>query len=472
MDDIKILHISDTHFGAHDERKRSALVEYARDFSPDVVVLTGDVLDSPLRLQSSLKKAKAFLSTIKGICNSNLFCVPGNHDALLGSRFLKQFWDELQEGDTNFVSNLNIRGQSVCIVGVDTTCWYLPHLNNSGFYSNVTEQKLLAKLQKLGHKINLKNAFIIALAHHHPIPTTTAAAEGMLYFKNSGQFLRFATKHGIKLILHGHQHDPHFAKISFGSDHVDDMIGILSAGSCMKIDENEEDFSGCGHFYSVRIDKRQTIVTSFYYHRDPDRFIAENRYVISRNIQTLPQLKTVDQTFTVAKNGDMKAVNSGTFRRTKDGESTIRFALGVDERSRPCRLEELQISVKIDGKSKSATCIEDNPFTKRFEVSAGEGSEGQIFKITTEYTWPGGFQRFLQTGEDFGEFQIVGLVEWCRVTIALDDPNLQLRPLKVIARGEIHHAGDGRRQLFTVDRPHGLISWSAETTTAPPPSHV
>ena len=43
MDDIKILHISDTHF-AHDERKRSALVEHARDFSPDVVVLTGDVL--------------------------------------------------------------------------------------------------------------------------------------------------------------------------------------------------------------------------------------------------------------------------------------------------------------------------------------------------------------------------------------------------------------------------------------------
>ena len=49
MDDVKILHISDTHFGARDERKRSALVEHARDFSPDVVVLTGDVFNSPLR---------------------------------------------------------------------------------------------------------------------------------------------------------------------------------------------------------------------------------------------------------------------------------------------------------------------------------------------------------------------------------------------------------------------------------------
>jgi 3',5'-cyclic AMP phosphodiesterase CpdA len=474
MDDIKILHISDTHFGAHEERKRSALVEFAREWDADIIAITGDILDSPMPWQSSyFDHAKIFIDEMHRICSSAVFCIPGNHDALLGSVFLNRFWRKLQAGSTSFVVHRKVRGQDVCLICVDTTSWHLPHLNNSGIFDYVIESQLRTDVNRLLNRrgIDIEKAITVALVHHHPIPTPlTAAAEEMLYFKNAGRFLKFATEHHVRLILHGHQHDPHFAKLGFGTDQDNKMIGILSAGSCIKTDHGKQEFSGCGHFFTVRINHERTLVNSFYYSRTADDFVAHETFSVYRIAAvSYPQLVTVDQSFTVIKNGDMKAREIRVYKRTTDGASSVDLSIGVDDKSKACPENDLRLTVTVDRRTGDFAWLEDKPRYKRFNVPVGYGQKGAQFEVEINYTWPGGFQSFLDQGIDSGEFQIVGEVNWCRVTLDLEETNVQLAPLAIYGKGRTQPStGSGRQQTFTIYEPRGLISWSARIMTAQP----
>src|ERR1700730_62216 len=285
MSDIKILHISDTHFGAHDDSKCTALVHFARSWQPDIIALTGDVLDSPL-WSAYFDKANTFLATLRQNCHGvYIYCIPGNHDALLGRLCLGRFWRRLQL-NTSYVDPRMVRGQGICVICVDSTHFSLRHLNNSGRFDKKRESQLEGKLKILRNDpgFDLDRAIKVVLVHHHPIPTPTAAAEKILYFKNAGLFLNFAVRHSVQLILHGHQHDPHFTRISFGSDRDDDVIGVLSAGSCVKADNSKAETSCCGHFYTVSINTERAFVTAYYYHSSVNRFVPLDEFLVSRAI--------------------------------------------------------------------------------------------------------------------------------------------------------------------------------------------
>jgi 3',5'-cyclic AMP phosphodiesterase CpdA len=472
MGQVKILHISDTHFGSHDEQKCKAVVKFASSWRPDIVVVTGDIVDSPL-WSAYFDKATTFINTIGKMCDNKIFCIPGNHDALLGRLFLWRFWRKLHLNTSN-VYYTTIRGQGICLICVDTTHLTLRHLNNSGLFDRIRESKLEHELRILRQDPanDLDRAIAVALAHHHPLPTITAAAEKMLYFKNSGLFLRFAVRHAVRLILHGHQHDPHFTKLSFGSDQDDDMIGVLSAGSCVKADHGGEEYSGCGHFYAVMIDSERARVTSYYYHRSVERFVALDEFLVSRIATSDPRLVTLDQSFTVTKQGHMKACESRRYERTKDGEDVVIFAIGADDESDACLARALRLTVKVDGRPVRCSCLKDEPRSKWFQVPVGAGQRGALFEVVIDYTWPGGFRRLLTRSIDSGEFTIRNKgVKWCKVALDLEERGLQLHPLDVycVDRTKIERsASRDRHDSFTIREPTGHISWTARITTAPP----
>src|SRR5947209_2963606 len=80
---VVILHISDLHFGAQDEDKVRAVLDVAREHKPDLVCVTGDIVNFPL--PNYFKEARLFLETkLAPLCGLNVFVVPGNHDAILG----------------------------------------------------------------------------------------------------------------------------------------------------------------------------------------------------------------------------------------------------------------------------------------------------------------------------------------------------------------------------------------------------
>src|SRR5258708_3195753 len=117
---MKILHISDLHFGAQDPNLQSSLLDRAAQIQPDLIVCTGDLADNPKK--DLLESAFEYLKNLQSACATNghgvdnttpaLIVVPGNHDC----RERGWLWRP--------------RGNAYARVldGVDTDC-YLEHEN-------------------------------------------------------------------------------------------------------------------------------------------------------------------------------------------------------------------------------------------------------------------------------------------------------------------------------------------------------
>ncbi|WP_324807064.1 metallophosphoesterase [Sphingomonas sp. LY29] len=96
----KIVHLSDVHFGAHDDRLVEAVEQRIDDTKPDLVVVSGDFTQRARKEQFEL--ACDFLGRLRG-AGHEVLAVPGNHDIPLYDvlrRFLspltryKRFIDE------------------------------------------------------------------------------------------------------------------------------------------------------------------------------------------------------------------------------------------------------------------------------------------------------------------------------------------------------------------------------------------
>src|SRR5437879_5176943 len=104
MDPYRIVHISDLHFGgAFDAALWSYVKSLVAQVGPQLIVVSGDVVDSPQALRLLL--AKKELQQLKQDSGADkLFVIPGNHDiTALGNvrlpRSSKLFW-RIFLGDT------------------------------------------------------------------------------------------------------------------------------------------------------------------------------------------------------------------------------------------------------------------------------------------------------------------------------------------------------------------------------------
>lgn len=71
---MRLIHLSDPHFGAEDARIARETIDHVRQFEPDAVIVTGDFSMSARR--SELSAARQWLSCLPRPC----LVVPGNHD--------------------------------------------------------------------------------------------------------------------------------------------------------------------------------------------------------------------------------------------------------------------------------------------------------------------------------------------------------------------------------------------------------
>ncbi len=76
----RILHLSDLHFGAHDERLVAAVEERVHEDKPDLVVVSGDFTQRARTEQ--FKEACRFLDRLRE-AGHEVLGVPGNHDVPL-----------------------------------------------------------------------------------------------------------------------------------------------------------------------------------------------------------------------------------------------------------------------------------------------------------------------------------------------------------------------------------------------------
>src|SRR5438309_1456201 len=81
---MRIVHITDLHFGAHSGGLATSLVQRVTRLKPNLIVCTGDVVDKPH--DDNLSLAKEFLGKLTSCCvpqerdDPPLIMVPGNHD--------------------------------------------------------------------------------------------------------------------------------------------------------------------------------------------------------------------------------------------------------------------------------------------------------------------------------------------------------------------------------------------------------
>ncbi len=83
---LRLLHLSDIHFGCENKAALAAAVDYAGQERCDAIVVTGDVTQSGAT--SEFQSARAWLETLPSPC----VCTPGNHDTPYWGLIDRLFW--------------------------------------------------------------------------------------------------------------------------------------------------------------------------------------------------------------------------------------------------------------------------------------------------------------------------------------------------------------------------------------------
>jgi 3',5'-cyclic AMP phosphodiesterase CpdA len=189
----RLLHISDLHFGAVNDRLLDPLLALSAAVRPDVVVVSGDLTQRARPGQ--FRDAEAYLARF----GLPVLSVPGNHDAPLYNlpvRLLSPFGRYQRQVNQDLEPVLILPG--AVLMGVNTAN---PLVWKAGRLSRASAQALM-------RAFNTAPAGLmhIAVMHHAPVP----AADGTpADIHDPAAVLRDLVAAGTDIVLSGHTHLPH-----------------------------------------------------------------------------------------------------------------------------------------------------------------------------------------------------------------------------------------------------------------------
>ena len=178
LDGYRIVQISDLHnakFGKNNQK----LVDRIRECDPDMIVLTGDLVDSN---HTNVDRAVQFVDEIVKICP--VYYVTGNHEYWLE----KSEYDELMDGLIG--AGVVILDDQVVEISRGDAKFRLVGLDDKSL-ADGTLGTLLNNAQNVAHEDSEKNEFTVVLAHEP-------------------QYLARYAGTGVDLVLSGHAHGGQF----------------------------------------------------------------------------------------------------------------------------------------------------------------------------------------------------------------------------------------------------------------------
>jgi 3',5'-cyclic AMP phosphodiesterase CpdA len=194
---MKIAHLSDLHFGHHDESVVDALVPELTRQSADLVVISGDFTQNGT--EREFEVARSFIDKIE----SPVFAVPGNHDfpqTNLIARLLNPYALYRRYIHSDLEPFLEVEG--VAFLGLKTPRRFTPDLNwSNGFLDR-------GQLAKLEQRFSMASpGSIRVVVAHHPL-LYPEASEGMVQHRvrHADRALRAFASLGVRLVLSGHFH--------------------------------------------------------------------------------------------------------------------------------------------------------------------------------------------------------------------------------------------------------------------------
>jgi hypothetical protein len=291
----RLLHISDLHFGYQFQRNKWELLKQtAKTLDPDLVVVTGDLVNTPWfwmlrKARNELQALAAELAEGPEKSPRELWVIPGNHDTRI-TGLLPVRWLMPAVG---IALVLAFSCWSICQIEPPLPPWaHYPVMAIAWFLMACA---FAAVVLRLLVRVDLKSAlgenrFLtqaccskripvgivpfdsasqgvswargkvaardfthfregmreaekkvtgareitwIAAVHHHPLPLPyDDSTEQMMAMDNAGAFLSTLSQAGIRLVLHGHKHHQHFARIVVDpAQSQSSELAVLSAGT-------------------------------------------------------------------------------------------------------------------------------------------------------------------------------------------------------------------------------------------------
>ena len=194
---MKIVHISDLHFGHHDPVLAQGFADDINALNPDLVVASGDF--TQIGTKEEFEQAREFLDKLK----APVFAVPGNHDVPavnIFRRFLDPYGLYRKYISKDMEPFLEMDG--VVLIGMRTARrarleWNWGH----GTISRGQLEDLEARFAKAS-----PNAVRVIVAHHPLLFPTQPMVQKTKRVKRADEALATFAQLGVRLVLSGHFH--------------------------------------------------------------------------------------------------------------------------------------------------------------------------------------------------------------------------------------------------------------------------
>jgi len=194
---MKILHISDLHFGHHDPKLAEGFADDINAQRPDLIVASGDF--TQIGTKEEFEQAREFLDKL----SAPVFAVPGNHDVPavnIFRRFLNPYGFYKKYISPDLEPFLEMDG--VALVGMRTSRrarleWNWGH----GTISRGQLEDLDERFAKAS-----SNAVRVIVAHHPLLFPTEPMIQKTKRVKRADDALETFASLGVRLVLSGHFH--------------------------------------------------------------------------------------------------------------------------------------------------------------------------------------------------------------------------------------------------------------------------
>jgi len=190
---MKIAHISDLHFGAHDPVVRDALLAHLIAARPHLVIASGDITQSAT--DTEFAAARVFFDALP----MEVFVIPGNHD--LPGMDLRRFVNPFGRYRRHLIDELDpeLAAGPVHIKGINTARRILPHWNWANGAVSGKQRREIAQT------FATATAPWRILVLHHPLMSPKEFPLDITVFNARGLLQTIAAQK-VDIVLAGHQH--------------------------------------------------------------------------------------------------------------------------------------------------------------------------------------------------------------------------------------------------------------------------
>mgnify|MGYP000070306612 FL=1 len=194
---MKILHISDLHFGHHDPALAAGFADDINAQQPDLIVASGDF--TQIGTKEEFEQAREFLDTL----TAPVFAVPGNHDVPavnIFKRFLNPYGYYRRYISPDLEPFLEMDG--VALVGMRTS--RRARLEWNWGHGTISRGQLEDLEQRFAQAS--PDAVRVIVAHHPLLFPTQPMVQKTKRVKRADDALETFAGLGVRLVLSGHFH--------------------------------------------------------------------------------------------------------------------------------------------------------------------------------------------------------------------------------------------------------------------------